>query len=324
MLRSSCSACSRGMRLMRPTIPGMAALLGALHAGESFCVPEAADFAISRSDGFGDPVKNAVVKAQAQGHASSERQRHVVPGQLDLLEAVVPLEIRQSIALLVAIGEIGVPKVRNAAIGAGANGLGNQRIGWSLIPVARHGKNMHEARLLPLFIGDKFDEANPGTFEESVDKDAAIEDGGLHFAQALEVNTVVPKAPALADRRLAVKCGYPPKKFVIERYLPDDRAIFRGFANLVPDLEINLMGHPIVKGGNGKDSHVVPFHGIAKMRRSVRDLLNEGEDVNSRMGFPEDSQGRFGILVDRKSTRLNSSHMSISYAVFCLKKKRIR
>src|SRR4051812_50002857 len=28
--------------------------------------------------------------------------------------------------------------------------------------------------------------------------------------------------------------------------------------------------------------------------------------------------------LDRKSTRLNSSHMSISYAVFCLKKKKIR
>src|SRR4051812_49598778 len=27
--------------------------------------------------------------------------------------------------------------------------------------------------------------------------------------------------------------------------------------------------------------------------------------------------------VDRKSTRLNSSHMSISYAVFCLKKKKL-
>src|SRR5690242_4063770 len=27
--------------------------------------------------------------------------------------------------------------------------------------------------------------------------------------------------------------------------------------------------------------------------------------------------------VDRKSTRLNSSHMSISYAVFCLKKQKI-
>src|SRR5690242_21438004 len=27
-------------------------------------------------------------------------------------------------------------------------------------------------------------------------------------------------------------------------------------------------------------------------------------------------------MTDRKSTRLNSSHMSISYAVFCLKKKK--
>src|SRR5438477_12526583 len=29
-----------------------------------------------------------------------------------------------------------------------------------------------------------------------------------------------------------------------------------------------------------------------------------------------------GANIDRKSTRLNSSHMSISYAVFCLKKKK--
>src|SRR5690606_39705595 len=29
-----------------------------------------------------------------------------------------------------------------------------------------------------------------------------------------------------------------------------------------------------------------------------------------------------GILTDRKSTRLNSSHVKISYAVFCLKKKK--
>src|SRR5699024_11248442 len=30
---------------------------------------------------------------------------------------------------------------------------------------------------------------------------------------------------------------------------------------------------------------------------------------------------RTSIEIDRKSTRLNSSHVSISYAVFCLKKK---
>src|SRR5699024_11243451 len=28
------------------------------------------------------------------------------------------------------------------------------------------------------------------------------------------------------------------------------------------------------------------------------------------------------VILDRKSTRLNSSHVSISYAVFCLKKKK--
>src|SRR5258705_5915177 len=28
------------------------------------------------------------------------------------------------------------------------------------------------------------------------------------------------------------------------------------------------------------------------------------------------------VLLDRKSTRLNSSHLGISYAVFCLKKKK--
>src|SRR5690349_22804627 len=32
----------------------------------------------------------------------------------------------------------------------------------------------------------------------------------------------------------------------------------------------------------------------------------------------------FAIFLDRKSTRLNSSHVEISYAVFCLKKKKTK
>src|SRR4051812_28159367 len=46
------------------------------------------------------------------------------------------------------------------------------------------------------------------------------------------------------------------------------------------------------------------------------------------VGATDDTTGQaivaFVILRDRKSTRLNSSHMSISYAVFCLKKKKKR
>src|SRR5207302_8000847 len=33
-------------------------------------------------------------------------------------------------------------------------------------------------------------------------------------------------------------------------------------------------------------------------------------------------RAKFCIVLDRKSTRLNSSHVKISYAVFCLKKKK--
>src|SRR3712207_8740109 len=34
-------------------------------------------------------------------------------------------------------------------------------------------------------------------------------------------------------------------------------------------------------------------------------------------------RGFYWFLLDRKSTRLNSSHANISYAVFCLKKKKL-
>src|SRR5690625_5979323 len=46
--------------------------------------------------------------------------------------------------------------------------------------------------------------------------------------------------------------------------------------------------------------------------------------VGTEFGFPLNSQSDgvvAGLAVDRKSTRLNSSHVAISYAVFCLKQK---
>src|SRR5574337_1831415 len=48
--------------------------------------------------------------------------------------------------------------------------------------------------------------------------------------------------------------------------------------------------------------------------RSVGDALPQRQ----HLGLPEGRTQR----LDRKSTRLNSSHHSISYAVFCLKKKK--
>src|SRR5258705_1910835 len=49
------------------------------------------------------------------------------------------------------------------------------------------------------------------------------------------------------------------------------------------------------------------------------------------LDWPSTADGEYRVLrkgtsewTDRKSTRLNSSHLGISYAVFCLKKKRIK
>src|SRR2546430_7733710 len=51
---------------------------------------------------------------------------------------------------------------------------------------------------------------------------------------------------------------------------------------------------------------------------------SNGSDRRASAWKRLDEQSRFRRLVvaDRKSTRLNSSHSQISYAVFCLKKKK--
>src|SRR2546421_8693512 len=49
---------------------------------------------------------------------------------------------------------------------------------------------------------------------------------------------------------------------------------------------------------------------------------NENGEQAKRFFLEENAQTDADILVDRKSTRLNSSHDQISYAVFCLKKKK--
>src|SRR5207302_9594862 len=47
-----------------------------------------------------------------------------------------------------------------------------------------------------------------------------------------------------------------------------------------------------------------------------------GDTIDSIREFDPETQRSVREVEDRKSTRLNSSHVKISYAVFCLKKKR--
>src|SRR3712207_8729906 len=67
------------------------------------------------------------------------------------------------------------------------------------------------------------------------------------------------------------------------------------------------------------------------LSRALAALLHRGGAVEQAFGEVDlgvggAERGRVAealAVVDRKSTRLNSSHANISYAVFCLKKKKI-
>src|SRR5256885_2796698 len=61
---------------------------------------------------------------------------------------------------------------------------------------------------------------------------------------------------------------------------------------------------------------------------SLHDALPISADlvpsVADRVWRPAIADNSGARIADRKSTRLNSSHLVISYAVFCLKKKKLR
>src|SRR5438876_9044346 len=68
----------------------------------------------------------------------------------------------------------------------------------------------------------------------------------------------------------------------------------------------------------GEDETVTGFTGKAEMGQNIRTSISQTIADELRVPF---ASVRL-VMGDRKSTRLNSSHPSISYAVFCLKKKK--
>src|SRR5699024_12671515 len=64
-----------------------------------------------------------------------------------------------------------------------------------------------------------------------------------------------------------------------------------------------------------RSSDLIPASVCCSIER-VRELRASAPTRSTSAPPPADAAG------DRKSTRLNSSHVSISYAVFCLKKKK--
>src|SRR3989442_7437934 len=80
---------------------------------------------------------------------------------------------------------------------------------------------------------------------------------------------------------------------------------------------------------SGQDSHQTEARKNSRRQRRIRSAAdhNVGTATDDGIAGIEQRVRRAGAsrrndVTDRKSTRLNSSHVRISYAVFCLKKKK--
>src|SRR5258707_7569497 len=60
---------------------------------------------------------------------------------------------------------------------------------------------------------------------------------------------------------------------------------------------------------------------VQKVMWAVGELKLPHERIDVGGAFGKNNEPAYLAMKDRKSTRLNSSHANISYAVFCLKKK---
>src|SRR5690349_23968140 len=87
--------------------------------------------------------------------------------------------------------------------------------------------------------------------------------------------------------------------------------LFRSyFFDYVKEQLIERYGVTTVRKGGLKVYTTIDLNKQREARSAMEGVLNESGDPSSAI-----------VSIDRKSTRLNSSHVEISYAVFCLKKK---
>src|SRR5688572_31424300 len=82
-------------------------------------------------------------------------------------------------------------------------------------------------------------------------------------------------------------------------------------STLFPYTTLFRSAAPPDRPADGRDRLVLPDHPLVQL------VLHRDEALRLRLPDPRDRNPG-----DRKSTRLNSSHSQISYAVFCLKKKK--
>src|SRR3712207_341724 len=107
---------------------------------------------------------------------------------------------------------------------------------------------------------------------------------------------------------------------------PDKTVVLERNGNIISSIHLNQ--HKIKLNDKVFDtSYVVGVstlpeaRGLGKMGQLMQYSLDTMRDLGQSVSLLMPIDYRLYTKLDRKSTRLNSSHANISYAVFCLKKK---
>src|SRR5690625_5849502 len=128
------------------------------------------------------------------------------------------------------------------------------------------------------------------------------------------------RAPDVTKGTSHVRDGIDLKRIMITVWLCTFPAMFYGMYNvgMQANMAMAELGLTAVEGWRG--SFIEMFGGYDA--NSIWDSFWHGAAYFLPIYFVVFAVGgAWEVLLDRKSTRLNSSHVAISYAVFCLKKK---
>src|SRR5690625_6076635 len=129
---------------------------------------------------------------------------------------------------------------------------------------------------------------------------------------ALKVSVVTPDGPVLEEEYEMVSC----------KAEDGELGILPGHIPLVAPLDIGA-----VRLKNGDEQELIAVNGgFLEVRPDKVTILAQSAEKPSEIDLERAERARERAekrlqSEDRKSTRLNSSHVAISYAVFCLKKK---
>src|SRR5690554_7416417 len=96
---------------------------------------------------------------------------------------------------------------------------------------------------------------------------------------------------------------------------------------MTPDIKLSSIPLNSLRTGPSSAPATSAAVPLELLRPIAAATLAPGESASAEVLQNRPRDGQFELLLrlaDRKSTRLNSSHVRISYAVFCLKKKKAK